>query len=302
MSILKAIGNTPLAEVGERFLKNKKIKIFAKLEGANPGGSVKDRPALFMIQEAINSGKLTKNKTIVEATSGNTGIALTMIAAAYGYKIRLFMPECVSLERKMILEAMGAEVVLTPGCKKTDGAILAAKELVAGQPDKFMLVDQFSNGQNPEAHYRTTAPEIFQQTGGKIDYFVAGIGSGGTVVGCARFFRRRKPEIKIIAAEPEKSHNIQGLKNLEESIIPEIFQPELVDKKITVSDEEAFFWTRRLCSAGFFVGISSGAAMAAAMKIAAEIEQGTIVTIFPDRGDRYLSTNLFRSFCAQCPP
>jgi len=302
MSILNAIGNTPLVEVNGQIVKDLPTKIYAKLEGSNPGGSVKDRAALFMLRDALQKKVLTAEKTIVEATSGNTGIALTMLAAALGLKIKLFMPECVSLERRMILEAMGAEVILTPGCEKTDGAIRAARELLASNPNDYFMPDQFSNPQNPQAHYQTTAPEIYQQLKGQIDFLVAGIGSGGTIVGCARYFKEKDPAIQIIGVEPEKNHNIQGLKNLEESIVPEIFDPAWIDQKITISDEEAFYWTRQLSLGGFFVGISSGAAFAGALQIAARHKNATIVTIFPDRGDRYLSTNLFRSFCAKCPP
>lgn len=302
MSIFNAIGNTPLVEVNNQLLPNKKGKIFAKLEGCNPGGSVKDRAALFMIEDAIKRRLLTSEKTIIEATSGNTGISLTMLAAAIGYKIKLFMPECVSFERKMILQAMGAEVVLTPGCEKTDGAINAARKLISSNPSLYFMPDQFTNEQNPNAHYMTTAPEILRSTGGEFDFFIAGIGSGGTIMGCARYLKEKNSKIKVIGVEPEKNHNIQGLKNLEESIIPPIFDISLIDRKIVVTDEEAFLWTRKLCLNGFFVGISSGAAFAGAVKIAEEYPESKIVTIFPDRGERYLSTNLFRSFCAKCPP
>lgn len=302
MSILEAIGNTPLIEVGKNFVSSDRIKIWAKFEGSNPGGSVKDRAALFMIMDAINKGILNPDKTILEPTSGNTGIALAMIAAALGYKIKLFMPECVSLERQLILRAMGAELILTPGHKKTDGAIIAARKLFEKEPEKYFMPDQFSNPNNPLAHYKTTGPEIYQKLGDKIDYFVAGIGSGGTLTGCGRFLKEKIPQIKIVGVEPEKNHSIQGLKNLEESIVPSVLDLTLVDEKIVVSDEEAFYWTRKLCTNGIFVGISSGAAFAGVMKIAARIKEGTVVTIFPDRGDRYLSTKLFRSFCAKCPP
>lgn len=302
MSILEAIGNTPLVEVGKNFVSSDRIKIWAKFEGSNPGGSVKDRAALFMIKDAISKGILNSDKTILEPTSGNTGIALTMIAAALGYRIKLFMPECVTLERQLILRAMGAELILTPGHKKTDGAIIAARRLLEREPEKYFMPDQFSNPNNPLAHYKTTGPEIFQKLGDNIDYFVAGIGSGGTLTGCGRFLKEKIPQIKIVGVEPEKNHSIQGLKNLEESIIPSILDLNLIDEKVVVSDEESFYWTRKLCTNGIFVGISSGAAFAGVMKIARRIKEGTIVTIFPDRGDRYLSTKLFRSFCAKCPP
>jgi cysteine synthase B len=294
MSILEAIGNTPLVEIGKSLVSNEKIKIWAKFEGSNPGGSVKDRAALFMIKDAIGKGILTPQKTILEATSGNTGIALAMIASALGYKIKLFMPESVSLERQLILRAMGAELILTPGQQKTDGAIIAARKLFEKEPEKYFMPDQFSNPNNPLAHYKTTGPEIYQKLGDKIDYFVAGIGSGGTLTGCGRFLKEKIPQIKIIGVEPERNHHIQGLKNLEESIVPSVLGLNLIDEKIVVSDEEAFYWTRKLGANGIFVGISSGAAFAGVMKIVRKIKKGIIVTIFPDRGDRYLSTKLFK--------
>ncbi len=295
MSILEAIGNTPLIEIGKYFISNEKIKIWAKYEGSNPGGSVKDRAAIFMIRDAINKGILTPQRTILEATSGNTGIALAMIASALGHKIKLFMPDSVSLERQLILKALRADLTLTPGHQKTDGAIIAARNLLEKEPEKYFMPDQFSNPNNPLAHYQTTGPEIYQKLGKKIDYFVAGIGSGGTLTGCGRFLKEKIPHLKIIGVEPEKNHNIQGLKNLEESIVPSVLDLNLIDEKIVVSDEEAFYWTRKLVAKGIFVGISSGAAFAAVMQIVRKMKKGIIVTIFPDRGDRYLSTTLFRS-------
>lgn len=302
MSILNSIGNTPLAEAGRGLQENSRVQILAKLEGSNPGGSVKDRAALFMIREALADGRLVPGKTILEPTSGNTGIALAMIASALGFPVRLCMPDCVSLERRLILQAMGAELDLTPGGEKTDGAIRAARRLLQSEPERFFMPDQFANPGNPAAHYQTTAPEIARETAGEFEIFVAGIGSGGTLMGCSRYFREHHPGIRIIGVEPEPGHSVQGLKNLAESATPEIFRREALDDIVTVSDAEAFFWTRRLCQSGFFVGISSGAAFAGAIRVAASIKAGRIVTIFPDRGDRYLSTTLFRSFCASCRP
>lgn len=309
--ILDAIGNTPLVELvklnkpRKEILrgKNPKVKILAKLEGSNPGGSVKDRPAYYMIKKAEESGELTKDKIILEPTSGNTGIALAMIGAAKGYKVRLVMPECVSVERRRVLEAFGAEIALTPGSEKTDGAIKKAHQIIKEDPDKYYMPNQFENENNVLAHYETTGPEIWKQTNGEIDVFVAGMGTTGTLMGTAKYLKEKKPEIKIIGVEPTLGHAIQGLKNMEEAIVPKIYDPKMLDKKIVVEDEEAFNMARCLAvKEGLFVGMSSGAAVVGALKIAKKIKSGTIVVILPDRGDRYLSTTLFRSICAKCPP
>ena len=302
MSILSAIGNTPLVEF-TNLNCDSKVRIFGKLEGANPSGSVKDRPAYYMIKKAEESGELVHGKIILEATSGNTGIALAMIGAAKGYKVKLIMPDCVSIERRRILEAFGAEVVLTPGCDGTDGAIRKAHELLEMKPEKYFMPNQFENENNILAHYETTGPEIFTQTNGEIDVFVAGMGTTGTLMGVGRYLKEQKPSIRIVGVEPTKGHAIQGLKNMKESIVPKIYHPEVLDEKITIEDEEAFETTRLLATReGIFVGMSSGAAVAGALQIAKKINFGTIVVILPDRGDRYLSTTLFRSICAKCPP
>lgn len=302
MSILSAVGNTPLVEF-TNLNCGSKVRIFGKLEGANPSGSVKDRPAYYMIKKAEESGELVHGKIILEATSGNTGIALAMIGAAKRYKVKLIMPDCVSVERRRILEAFGSEVVLTPGCDGTDGAIRKAHELLEMEPKEYFMPNQFENEHNVLAHYETTGPEIFAQTNGKIDVFVAGMGTTGTLMGVGRYLKEQKPGIRIVGVEPAKGHAIQGLKNMEESIVPKIYHPEVVDEKITIEDEEAFETTRLLATwEGIFVGMSSGAAVAGALQIAKKIKFGTIVVILPDRGDRYLSTTLFRSICAKCPP
>lgn len=302
MSILSAVGNTPLVEFTNLNCSSK-VRIFGKLEGANPSGSIKDRPAHYMIKKAEESGELVHDKIILEATSGNTGIALAMIGAAKGYKVKLIMPDCVSVERRRILEAFGSEVVLTPGCDGTDGAIRKAHELLELEPEEYFMPNQFENEHNVLAHYETTGPEIFAQTNGKIDVFVAGMGTTGTLMGVGRYLKEQKPGIRIVGVEPAKGHVIQGLKNMEESIVPKIYHPEVLDEKITIEDEEAFKTTRLLATKeGIFVGMSSGAAVAGALKIAKKITCGTIVVILPDRGDRYLSTTLFRSICAKCPP
>ena len=302
MSILSAIGNTPLVEL-TNLNDNLKARIFGKLEGTNPSGSVKDRPAYYMIKKAEELGELTHDKIILEPTSGNTGISLAMIGAAKGYHVALAIPECVSVERRHILEAFGAEVILTPGCDGTDGAIRRSHELLREDPERYFMPNQFENESNVLAHYETTGPEIFTQTNGEIDVFVAGMGTTGTLMGVGRYLKERKPSIRIVGVEPTKGHAIQGLKNMEEAIVPKIYHQELLDEKITVEDDEAFETTRLLATKeGIFVGMSSGAAVAGALRIAKKINCGTIVVILPDRGDRYLSTTLFRSICAKCPP
>jgi len=302
-NVLDYIGNTPLVEIKKLNPYFPDVRIFAKIEGQNPGGSIKDRPALFMINEAEKSGKLTKEKTIIEATSGNTGIALAMIAALKGYKIKLFMPECVSLERRKILESYGAELVLTPAAENTDGAIIRAKKLLSDYPDLYFMPDQFSNPANPLSHYQTTGPEILKQINGEIDYLAVGLGSTGSLMGTSKFLKENIPNIQIVAIEPVKKHKIQGLKNMEESIVPSIFDPSIIDIHLYVNDEESFEYSRLLSvKEGLFVGMSSGAALSGSIKLAEKVKKGNIVTIFPDRGDRYLSTNLFASFCSNCPP
>lgn len=302
MSVLDAIGNTPLVEL-HNFTKNHKVKVLGKIEGCNPGGSVKDRPAYYMIKKAEENGRLSKDKTIIEATSGNMGIALAMIGAARGYRVKLFMPECVSVERRLILEALGAEVVLTPAKESTDGAIRATRMTLKKEPQSYFMPNQFDNENNVLAHCETTGPEIFSQTKGHLDVFVAGMGTGGTLMGVGKYLKGKNRNIRIIGVEPSKGHTIQGLKNMSESIVPKIYHPESLDDKVIVGDEESFETTRSLATKeGLFVGMSSGAAVYAAVKIARGMKSGTVVVILPDRGDRYLSTTLFRSICAKCPP
>lgn len=302
MNILSAIGNTPLVEL-KNLNMNPKVKIYGKLEGSNPGGSVKDRPAYYMIKKAEESGELTRGKIILEPTSGNTGIAIAMISVAKGYRVKLVMPGCVSMERSKILEAYGAEVVLTPAWEGTDGAIRLAQQIVNDEPDLYYMPNQFINENNSLAHYETTGPEIFAQTNGKLDVFIAGMGTTGTLMGTGYYLKEKKPGVRIIGVEPVKGHTIQGLKNMEEAIVPKIYQPELLDEKVTIEDNEAFETARMLATKeGIFVGMSSGAAVAGALKVANSMESGVIVAILPDRGDRYLSTNLFMSICAKCSP
>ena len=303
MSILSAIGNTPLVELKNLNRKGPKVRIFGKFEASNPGGSVKDRPAYWMIKKAEESGQLTRGKIILEPTSGNTGIALAMIGAAKGYRVKLSMPECVSTERQHILEALGAEIVLTPAKEGTDGAIRKAHQLLDAESGKYYMPNQFENENNVLAHYQTTGPEIFSQTEGEIDVFVAGMGTTGTLMGVNRFLKEKKPQVRIVGVEPTEGHTIQGLKNMKESITPKIYNPQMLDEKVTVEDGEAFETTRALAAKeGIFVGMSSGAAVAGALHLAEQMKSGTIVVMLPDRGDRYLSTTLFRSICAKCPP
>ncbi len=302
MSILSSIGNTPLVEL-KRVNRNPKVRLMAKLEGNNPAGSVKDRTALYMITKAEEDESLTKDKTILEPTSGNTGIALAMIGAAKGYKVKLTLPACVSSERRHILEAFGAEVIMTPANEGTDGAIRLAHKIIEKEPNTYFMPNQFANPNNPLAHYETTGPEIFKQADGKIDYFVAGMGTTGTLMGVSRFLREKLNGVKIIGIEPTPHHTIQGLKNMTESIVPAIYQRDRLDDVMTMEDDEAYEMTRRLASEeGIFAGISSGAAVAGAARIAKDMKSGTVVTVICDRGDRYLSTMLFRAACAKCPP
>lgn len=302
MGILHCIGNTPIASI-ESINPNPKVKLFAKLEGNNPGGSVKDRIALYMIEAAERDGKLTRDKIILEATSGNTGIGLAMVASAKRYRVKLTMPACVSIERRRVLEAFGAELILTPSDEGTDSAIRAAYRILSEEPEKYFMPNQFDNEANVLAHYETTGKEIIEQTGGHITHFVAGMGTTGTLMGTGKRLKEFSKDIKIIGVEPVFGHRIQGLKNMSESIAPGIFDPKKLDERYIVNDEEAFAATRMLAvKEGIFAGMSSGAAMHIALRKSSELKEGVIVVILPDRGDRYLSTSLFTSVCAKCPP
>ncbi|MFP3998293.1 MAG: cysteine--tRNA ligase [Desulfobacterales bacterium] len=292
-SILDAIGNTPMVEI-RRLNPNPDVRILAKLEYINPGGSVKDRPALAMIEAGEKSGELTPEKIVIEATSGNTGIGLAMVCTVKGYRLLLAMSDAVSMERRKILAARGAEIFLTPGHLGTDGAIEEVYRLVRQDPERYFMTDQYNNPANWQAHYNGTAEEIISQTKGKISKFIATMGTTGTVMGCARKFRQFDPDIEVIGVEPYLGHKLQGLKNLKEAYRPEIFEKQWLDEKINIDDEEAFEMTRRLGrEEGLFVGMSSGAAMVVAAGQAANMSEGTIVVIFPDSGERYLSTPLF---------
>jgi cysteine synthase len=292
-NILEAIGNTPLVRINN-LCPNPNVTIAVKLEGDNPGGSVKDRPALYMIEMAEKAGLLTKDKIILEPTSGNTGIGLAMVAAVKGYKLVVTMSEWMSMERRKTLSAFGAEIVLTPGPKGTDGAIEKAHEMVKENPDLYYMPNQFANENNFMAHYENTAMEIWNQTEGKITHFVAGMGTTGTLMGISRRLKELNPEIKIIGVEPNMNHKVQGLKNMDEAIVPPIYEIERLDEKVRINDDDAFEMARLLAKhEGVFSGISAGAAMQIAVEKARELDSGLIVVIIPDRGDKYLSTDLF---------
>ena len=291
--ILQTIGNTPMVRIN-RLNPNSNATIYAKLEGLNPTGSIKDRIALEMIQQAEAEAKLTKGKTIIEPTSGNTGVALAMIGAIKGYQVEIVMSDTVSVERIQMIKAFGGKVTLTEGKLGTDGAIMKARTLVREHPEKYFMPDQFSNEYNKLAHYRMTGEEIWKQTNGKIDYFVSSIGTSGTIMGVGKALKRHNPQIKVVSAHPVKGHYIQGLKNMEEAIVPSLYDPSQIDITIMIETEQAYETARQIVrNEGIFVGMSSGAAMYAAVEIARQIEAGTIVVIFPDRGEKYLSTKLF---------
>jgi cysteine synthase B len=302
MGILQCIGNTQIARI-ENINPNPRVTLFAKLEGNNPSGSVKDRIALFMIEAAERDGRLTRDKIILEATSGNTGIGLAMVASAKKYRVKLTMPACVSIERRRILEAFGAELILSPSEEGTDGAIRLAHKIFAEDPDTYFMPNQFDNEANVIAHYETTGKEIIEQTDGTITHFIAGMGTTGTLMGTGKRLKEYNKNIKIIGVEPVVGHRIQGLKNMSECIAPKIFDPKKLDERYLVNDDEAFDTTRMLAvKEGIFGGMSCGAAMHIALRKSSELEEGVIVVILPDRGDRYLSTALFTSVCAKCPP
>jgi cysteine synthase B len=279
----------------EAFDINPNVKIYAKLESTNPGGSVKDRAALSMFLNAIKKGIIQKDKAVIDATSGNTGIALAMVGASLGIKVELAMPSNVSEERKKILEAYGAITHYTDPLEGTDGAILYVRDLVKKYPDRYVYLDQYNNQANWQAHFYSTGIEIYNQTKGQITHFVAGIGTGGTIMGTGRRLKVYNPNIEVIGIQPAYPfHGIEGLKHIESSIKPGIFDETFLDRTIFVDTEEAYELTRRLAKEeGLFVGQSSGAALAGAIKLAKELESGLIVTVFPDGGDRYLSTRVW---------
>ncbi len=301
-TILELIGNTPLVRISNitKALPDN-IHILAKLERHNPGGSVKDRAALWMVKEGIKSEKLTKDKIIFDSTSGNTGIALAMIGAALGYKVKLVMPANVSDERKRICQAFGAELVFSDPLEGSDGAILLARELYEQSPELYFKPDQYNNPANPKAHEESTGPEIWRDTHQEVTHFVASMGTSGTLVGTGRYLKQQNRALQVIAAEPDSPfHGIEGLKHMESSIVPDIYDESVFDTKLGISTERAYELTQRLASEeGILCGQSCGCALAASLKVAHQLAEqgksGTIVCIFPDGGEKYLSTPVFAS-------
>jgi S-sulfo-L-cysteine synthase (O-acetyl-L-serine-dependent) len=295
-SVLDLIGDTPLLQI--RKLAEGlpgDVRIYAKLEGLNPGGSVKDRPALKMVQEGIRAGRLTPEKTILDSSSGNTGIALAMIGCVLGYPVELVIPANVSRERKQIIHAYGAKIVYSDPLEGSDGAIRLCRKLLEENPDRYFKPDQYFNPMNSQAHYETTGPEIYRQTQETVTHFIAGIGTGGTIMGTGQYLKERNPAIKVIAVEPDDAlHGLEGLKHMASSIVPGIYHEEELDDKIAVSTEDAYAMVYRLSQEeGVLVGQSSGAALFATLKLARKLRAATLVTVFPDFGDKYLSTNLW---------
>ena len=294
-SILDLVGNTPLVPI-RRLNPYSRVTILAKLEAFNPGGSVKDRIGLHMIEQAEEAGLLTPDKIVLEATSGNTGIGLAMVCAVKGYRCMLVMPESASIERRKIMTAYGAEIILTPAKKATDGAIEQSYAMARQDPDRYFLTDQFNNEANWQAHYKTTGPEIWRDTDGQVTDIIATLGTSGTAMGLCRYFSERHPEVRVTAIEPFMGHKIQGLKNMKESYRPGIFDKNAPYRIINIPDEEAFAMSRRLAAReGIFVGMSSGAAMCGALARAEQLKEsgGVVVVIIPDGGEKYLSTTLF---------
>jgi cysteine synthase B len=290
-SVLDMIGRTPLVRLHQFERETPGVELYAKAEWQNPGGSVKDRAAARMILDGEASGKLTPDRTIIDATSGNTGIAYAMVGAARGYRVLLCLPENASPERKMILRALGAELVLTNPLEGTDGAIREARRLVAENPERFFYPDQYNNDANWRAHYDTTAPEIIEQTSGRLTHFVAGLGTSGTFVGTGRRLRKFNPSIKLISFQPDTPfHGLEGLKHMASAIVPGIYDPALADQDLRIDTERAYRMVRRLArEEGLLAGISSGAAVAAMVDVARQLSQGIVVTVFPDGAEKYLS-------------
>ena len=292
-NVLEVIGNTPLVRIN-RLIDSGSVQVYAKLEARNPGGSIKERISLSMIEAGEKSGELTKEKIVLEATSGNTGIGLAMVCAAKGYRCTLVMPESASIERRKIMQAYGAEILLTPANRATDGAIEKSYAMAREFPDRYYLTDQFNNEANWKAHYYGTGPEIWNQTDGKVTHIVATLGTSGTVMGLCAWYKEFQPHVQIIAVEPHLGHKIQGLKNMKESYKPGIFNKNIPDHIVRIEDEDAFSMARSLArKEGLLVGMSSGAAMSAALDFAANLQDALMVVILPDGGERYLSTPLF---------
>ena len=290
-SVLDLIGNTPLVDVSA-LSPQPGVRILAKLEGQNPGGSVKDRIALAMIEAAENDGTLKPGQTILEPSSGNTGIGLAMICRIKGYPLQIVMPENVSIERRQLLEIFGADIILSPGEEGSNGAVRMAQRLAKERPEVVMLY-QYGNPANVGAHYRGTGPEIWRDCP-DITHFVAGLGTSGTLMGVGRFLKEQNPAVQVWAIEPPAGELVQGLRNLDDGFVPPIFDPDVLDRKVIVRPRESIEWTRRLTAeAGVFAGISSGAAMAGAAKVARQLEEGVIVVVLADGGWKYLSTGVW---------
>lgn len=290
MRLLDLIGNTPLLDLSD-LTGWPEVKLYAKAEQANPGGSVKDRPALAMIRDAERRGLFAGGRRLLDATSGNTGIAYAMIGAALGIPVTLCMPENVSPERKRILRAYGADVRLTDPLSGSDGAILEARRLVEAEPDRWAYLDQYSNPENWKAHYRTTGPEIWEQTQGSITHFVTGLGTSGTFMGTGRFLKEKSPRVRIVSVEPDSPfHGLEGMKHMASAIVPSIYDPGLADEAREIGTETAYRMVRRLArEMGLLVGISAGANVAAALEVASGLQNGTLVTVLCDSADKYLS-------------
>jgi cysteine synthase B len=295
-SILQLVGNTPLVEIHHlRDDLRPGVRLLAKLEGFNPGGSVKDRPALKMVEDGLQRGLLVPGKTILDSTSGNTGIALAMVGAALGYPVKLVMPSNVSTERKQVIAAFGAEVVFSDPLEGSDGAIRLCRKILAENPERYFKPDQYNNPANSLAHYESTGPEIWRQTEGRVTHLVAGIGTSGTIMGTGRYLKEQNPAVQVVAAEPEDAfHGLEGLKHMASSIVPGIYHEAELDLKLGIGTDDAYNMVYRLGrEEGLLVGQSCGAAYVAALEIARGLRAGTIVVLFPDFGDRYLSTNLW---------
>jgi cysteine synthase B len=290
-SMIDLIGGTPLIRLRAFGGETPGVELYAKAEFQNPGGSVKDRAAASILREATRTGRLRDGITILDATSGNTGIAYAMISAAFGYRLKLCMPANVTPERTRTLKAFGAELILTDPMEGTDGAIREARRLFAADPQRYFYADQYNNDANWRAHYEATGPEIIEQTEGRITHFVAGLGTSGTFMGVGRRLREHRPDIQLISVQPDSPmHGVEGLKHMETAIKPGIYDDRLADEDVRISTEQAYEYTRRLASeAGMLVGVSSGAALAASLALAARIRKGVVVMVFPDSGTRYLT-------------
>ena len=289
------VGNTPLLELESISREVPGVRIFGKAEWYNPGGSVKDRPALWMIRDGERTGELVPGKVILDATSGNTGIAYAWIGASLGYKVKLCMPENASEERKKILRSLGVEVVLTDPGEGSDGAIRKARRLYDGDPERYFYPDQYKNPANPRSHYESMGPEIWEQTEGEITHFVAGLGTSGTFVGTSSRLKEYNPEIKAISFEPDSPfHGLEGMKHMESAIVPEIYDPMIADENLATPTEDAYEMVKRLArEEGILVGISAGAAVATSLQVAREVESGVMVTVLCDGADKYLSESFW---------